>query len=309
MNHSDNFPFQILSCARVSSDIHTPVIQRRNAVRCVVEYVIRGRGFLEIDGRSYHAETGSVYFLHKGSTHAYWPDPEAPWEKLFFVADGPLMEELLRVYRLSDVCYIPSAEDLLPFFETLLCFDAWSPCFHERAAVLFHQFAAACFEHLYHPDGQAKHSPEKIRNLKTALDRSLEHRFVLDSYCRRAGLSTAYAIRGFRLAFGVTPKEYLLRLRLDKAKQLLQYSALSVKEIASTLDFFDQYHFSRFFRARTGFAPSVYRNSRRRGESSEFGKKHLSELKTGGCETIIPRKSKNHSTTGGADPCSVFQVP
>jgi len=284
MIDSGDFPFTLLSFARVTSDIHTPVIRRRNATQCVVEYVIRGRGYLEIDGRSYHAETGSVYFLHLGSTHAYWPDPEAPWEKLFFVAKGPLLEELFRAYRLTDVCYIPSAAELLPFFETFLRLNSWSPCLHEHAAVIFHQFAEACFEHLYHPDERSKRCPEKIRNLKTALDRSSEDKFVLETYCREAGLSTAYAIRSFRHAYGVTPKEYLLRLRLEKAKQLLQYSALSIKEIASALDFFDQYHFSHFFRMRTGYAPTAYRESRFGAELSETPEKPSGSLKKNGKE-------------------------
>lgn len=306
MTSSDTFPFQLLSFAHAFSDVHTPVIRRRNARTCVVEYVIRGRGYLEIDGRSYHAQTGSVYFLHKGSTHKYWPDPEAPWEKLFFVADGPLMEELFRAYRLSDVHYIPSASELLPYFETILRFNPWAPCFHEHAAVIFHQFAAACFELLYHPDEREKHCPEKIRSLKVALDRSSEQHFVLGTYCRAAGLSTAYAIRSFRQTYGITPKEYLLRLRLVKAKQLLLYSQLSIKEIASALDFFDQYHFSHFFRTRTGSAPLAFRESGRDTDLLESGKNRLAELKTGESEAIISHGSGSPAKEGVFQPCSDY---
>lgn len=304
MTLSAGFPFQLLSFARAFSDIHTPVIRRRNARTCVVEYVIRGRGYLEIDGHSFHAETGSVYFLHKGSTHSYWPDPESPWEKLFFVADGPLMEDLFRAYRLSDVYYIPSASKLLPYFETILRFNPWAPCFHEHAAVIFHQFAAACFELLYHPDERSKHCPEKIRNLKTALDRSSEQHFVLETYCRAAGLSTAYAIRSFRRIYGITPKEYLLRLRLLKAKQLLLYSQLSIKEISSALDFFDQYHFSHFFRTRTGCAPMAFRKGGRETELPGNGKNRPDALKTKGSEAIIPGGPGFPATEGVFEPCS-----
>jgi len=298
------FPFRLLSFARVSGDIHTPVIRRQNASRCVVEYVIRGRGYLAIDGHSFHAETGSVYFLHLGSTHAYWPDPEDPWEKLFFVADGPLLEELIRAYRLSDVYYIPSAEELLPYFETFLRFNSWSPRLHEHAAVIFHQFAAACSELLYHPGERSKHCPEKIRNLKTVLDRSSEQKFVLETYCRSAGLSTAYAIRAFRRAFNATPKEYLLRLRLEKAKQLLLYSALSIKEIASTLDFFDQYHFSRFFRMRTGYSPTAYRERGRNADFPETWENRSVPLKKGGSRDIVPGSTPPEP--GETDPCAIF---
>ena len=102
----------------------------------------------------------------------------------------------------------------------------------------------------------------------------------------------------------MTPKEYLLRLRLEKAKQLLLYSALSIKEIASTLDFFDQYHFSRFFRTRTGYSPTAYRENGLGADFFEMRENHSVPLKKGGNRDIVPPDTPPEP--GETDPCALY---
>ena len=46
---------------------------------------------------------------------------------------------------------------------------------------------------------------------------------------------------------------------MEKAIELLLSSTLSIAQIAAQLGFYDQYHFSKTFKAYTGFAPTVYR--------------------------------------------------
>ena len=56
-----------------------------------------------------------------------------------------------------------------------------------------------------------------------------------------------------------SPKQYWLRLRLDKARQLLTDDTLSVADIAFHLGFCDEAHFCKLFRRYTGFTPGQYR--------------------------------------------------
>jgi AraC-like DNA-binding protein len=65
--------------------------------------------------------------------------------------------------------------------------------------------------------------------------------------------------RHFRAATGMSPREFLIRTRLDQAKAQLRMSSLSIGSIASRLGFCDIYHFSRRFRQHVGCSPSAYR--------------------------------------------------
>ncbi len=261
---SESFPFRLLSNTLVVADARTPVIARSDYAVCTIEYILHGSGFLEINGESFRPETDGIYFLHRHSTHRYWPSREQPWHKLCVVVDGPLAYELLRIYRLEQVYYLAETPQLRKYFEALLLLRHSAPLPHQQAAVIFHQFVEHCFRLLYEP-AAASAAPEALA-LKKHLDRSLDRKFVLEQYACDTGFSAAHLIRSFRAAFGYPPVAYRLRQKLDAARRLLQYTDLSIKEIASGRGFADSCHFSNYFKKHVGCAPSAFRRIREAGK-------------------------------------------
>ena len=75
-------------------------------------------------------------------------------------------------------------------------------------------------------------------------------------------LSTSRYREIFRLAFGVSPSEYLMRLRIFYARELLGTTELSVTEIAGACGFDDVMYFCRLFHKKTGVSPGNYRKQR-----------------------------------------------
>lgn len=71
-------------------------------------------------------------------------------------------------------------------------------------------------------------------------------------------ISEAYLRRIFLDKYSLTPKEYIINLRIDYAKQLLQNGQFSVGKIAAMCGYAEPCHFSREFSKRTGISPSVY---------------------------------------------------
>jgi AraC-like DNA-binding protein len=69
--------------------------------------------------------------------------------------------------------------------------------------------------------------------------------------------------RRFREASGISPKRYLLELRLNEAQRLLLTTNLSMQEIALQMGFFDLAHFSSTFRKHYGLTPSAWRGQSR----------------------------------------------
>ena len=77
-------------------------------------------------------------------------------------------------------------------------------------------------------------------------------------------VSEVYFRRLFREEFHTTPKQYILDLRIRKAKQLLAEGHLPVNEISESCGFSSVYHFSRAFRQAAGLSPTEYRNNARK---------------------------------------------
>jgi AraC-like DNA-binding protein len=94
-----------------------------------------------------------------------------------------------------------------------------------------------------------------MQRVQTFLQHNLAERFTLSDLANAACMSRFHFARMFRLSFGVSPMEYVMRERVEYAKTLLARREQSVASIAATLGFCDQSHFTRSFRRITGWPP------------------------------------------------------
>ncbi len=76
---------------------------------------------------------------------------------------------------------------------------------------------------------------------------------------RLAHLSVSQLQREFQRLFGMTPTDYVLRVRLHMARRQLEHSSKPAGRIALDCGFYDQSHFTRIFRRETGLSPLEYR--------------------------------------------------
>ncbi len=76
-----------------------------------------------------------------------------------------------------------------------------------------------------------------------------------------SGVSTRYFNQLFSVFFGVAPKEYIIRMQLDTARNLLSNSDSPIGDIATVCGFGDVYYFSKIFRKTVGMTPSQYRKT------------------------------------------------
>jgi transcriptional regulator GlxA family with amidase domain len=100
---------------------------------------------------------------------------------------------------------------------------------------------------------------ETFMLLKLYLTKHLNRSVSLDEMALNSKMSSTSLIRFFRTAFGVTPVKYHLLLRIEKAKELIQFTSAPITQIAEDLGFESIHAFSRAFRRTEGVAPTFYR--------------------------------------------------
>ena len=83
----------------------------------------------------------------------------------------------------------------------------------------------------------------------------------IETVCGVAFISVSSLQRGFAKYFGMSPKQYLIQLRMNRALELLTENKLSVKEISFVCGFTDEKYFSRAFKKRYGCSPSQLKNN------------------------------------------------
>ena len=83
----------------------------------------------------------------------------------------------------------------------------------------------------------------------------------LDDVSRILNISPYYFSKLFKEDTGEGFVEYVTRIRIDKAKELLSESEYSMKEICSMVGYSDPNYFSRIFRKTVGISPTEYKGS------------------------------------------------
>jgi two-component system response regulator YesN len=88
-----------------------------------------------------------------------------------------------------------------------------------------------------------------------------EQNIDLKALARKLGLSYSVFYRQFHEATKMSPTQYQLMIRVNKAKELLCETTLHIWEIGEQIGFECPYYFGRIFKAKTGMTPSEYRQT------------------------------------------------
>ena len=105
--------------------------------------------------------------------------------------------------------------------------------------------------------------PRALRRVREFIKAHLEANISIRVLANIAGLSMYHFARAFKQSEGMTPHEYLVKCRVQRAKDLLAGTDLPLSEIALAAGFADQSHCARRFREQVGVTPSSYRWSLR----------------------------------------------
>ncbi len=105
---------------------------------------------------------------------------------------------------------------------------------------------------------------EKMADAKDYIDRNYEDLALsVSSLAASAEMSEVYFRRLFRLAFGITPTQYILSVRLSRAKELLADGGIGLTECARLSGFSSPQYFCRVFKEKFGITPAKYGRSKK----------------------------------------------
>ena len=103
----------------------------------------------------------------------------------------------------------------------------------------------------------------KYKSIQVALDYINKNPFdsiSIEEYAKMCNLSTGGFRRIFKQYIGKSPREYIINIKINSAKKLLEESCISVKTISEILNFESCEYFCRLFKNKTNLSPTEYRN-------------------------------------------------
>ena len=130
----------------------------------------------------------------------------------------------------------------------------------ERSPSLLKSKIYALLAYVSNSINKGKENPYRI--LEPAMEyieKTPFHLCSVETMARICGLSGGGFRRLFRQCMGKSPKEYILDIQIKNARNLLEESDMTVRQISEVLNFDTSAYFCRFFKKRTGCSPSEYR--------------------------------------------------
>lgn len=108
-------------------------------------------------------------------------------------------------------------------------------------------------------DGLPKY---KLRQIVEYINENIEHNFTLAELATLINMSPSYFSYLFKLSTGYSPHQYVIRLRVERAKQLLLQEQLAIADIAYSLGFAHQSHLNRHFKRLVGVTPKKFQQQK-----------------------------------------------
>jgi len=223
----------------------------------VIHYVIGGSGFF--NGRRLNA--GQAFLCKKGKYCSYHPDPADPWEYVYLKLAGEDAESFLNRYEAQgDVLEFEPVEKLAELAERFALQEG-EVIGQEYGTALYYFFRSLHVDHEEQPV-EATRENRYVKLAKEYMCSNLYEPLTMEQLAERLHISRAYLRNLFVEREGISPKQYLTRLRMYHAEQLLLKSDLQITEVARSVGYPDIFQFIKAFRKYYGMAPGEYRQQR-----------------------------------------------
>lgn len=220
-------------------------------------YIYNGFGDFFIDGKWKKIEAGSIVLYHPFEPQIYHyysgNDSEIYW--LHFT--GVESISMLHQYQIQNG-FVGKDRSIKQLFEEIIFeLQLHKPMFQEIAVANFCKILAIMNRRM-----QSSYEPQLnsdiINKLLARLNKHYMEAWDVSMMANFCHFSPDYFSHQFKKATGVSPIQFLNRLRIEQAKEMLLTGNLTVAEVSELVGYKDPLYFSRIFKKITGFSPKMF---------------------------------------------------
>ncbi len=231
-------------------------------------YITEGKGvFTSTHQQETELNEGDMFLLFPGEWHTYHPDPETGWKSYWIGFKWKNIDErvgLRFLLREKPIYHIGFSSVIVQLYES-----AYATATAEEA--YSQQLLAGIVNHLIGMMYSLERNIELNKNhahvdmvnrARLRIREALESSLTIQQVAEELGVSYSNFRKLFKEYTGLSPAAYQQDLKLQRAKELLKTTNLSIKEIAYRLNFDSPDYFSAKFKIKTGRKPSEMRMRR-----------------------------------------------
>ena len=209
-------------------------------------------------------KAGDLFLLFPGEWHTYIPDPKSGWKCYWLGFKGRNADDRVEAGFLSPKTpfyHIGFSEEMVYLFETAFRTAEQEEAYSQQLLAGITNHIIGLMYSLEKNIVLSKNSGHvaMINRSRTIIREALESNLTIQEIAGNLGVSYSNFRKLFKEYTGLSPAIYQQDLKLQRAKELLTTTEMSIKEIAYRLGFDSPDYFSAKFKAKTGHKPSEFR--------------------------------------------------
>ncbi|TCC94708.1 AraC family transcriptional regulator [Pedobacter hiemivivus] len=228
-------------------------------------YCVLGKGYFTIDNKKF--EVGTNQFINVPATDKYmryWADDQDPWTIYWVHFKG---ERIADFNKSLDIT-ITSGAQKIPFNQQAI--DIWNGIYGcldmgyglrnlSNANFCLYNFLATFYFPENHMQVKKVEELDMITETIVYMKDNVNRKLRKEDFSKNYSISNSHFAYLFRKKTGMSPIDYFIHLKMQRACQLLHSNNDKIKEICLNLGYEDQYYFSRLFKKNMGISPEHYR--------------------------------------------------
>lgn len=232
----------------------------------LIEVTLGGQGLLEYAGETYVIKAGEFCFIDCMVDHFFRTDPEADnWHRLWIYVAGPCIDQYFKAFLNSNgmkcraqLSSERTIEESIRGIHELYANGNLDINTDLRAAAMIMQLLSECVAAASNI-ASGKQFPDVVRLIKEYVQLHYSERITLEMLAERFAMDKYYLQKLFTQHASVSPNEYLISTRMQKAKELLCGTFTPVSEVAEMVGIDNTSYFIKQFKRREGVTPAKYR--------------------------------------------------
>ncbi|MDR2143285.1 MAG: helix-turn-helix domain-containing protein [Treponema sp.] len=221
-------------------------------------YITEGRGTFTSGGVTRTVVPGSIFLILPGIEHKYKPELSTGWHEYWIGFSGDYFDNLVKEKFLvpEDIFLeIGLRDDIIAIFNNILAeVAAQQPLFQFRSCSLLLSLLTEIICRVRRNE-QPDYHEKIIEKAKYLMRANIYNAINIASISEQLGISASRLNEIFKSYTSMTPYQYYIHIKINKAESILEEKDTSVKEAAFKMGFDDRYYFSRLFKKKTGVSP------------------------------------------------------
>jgi len=213
----------------------------------LVHYVCSGAGTYEVNGKVYHLTKGEAFVIKPHEITKYSADKDTPWEYVWVGFSS-------EISRFNELPYVIKDDNLKNIIEGVYASGSYKTknnamAFSESWRIISYLLNGVLEEESFS-------YPNAVVNLIKA---RFMNKLTVQSIADELGLDRSYLSNIFKSEYGVSPQQYIINYRMERALELLSTEKYSVSVVAASVGYSDLFVFSRAFKKHFGVPPMKFK--------------------------------------------------